>query len=94
MPIAEIAPHMVTSVPRSADVIAPTCLRPFSAMTLLVFRAVVMPVSSTFQMRLGLNLCLSIKESNFEKNASTLFLLNPVARARLVASGVRIDRVG
>jgi hypothetical protein len=92
-PIALTAQHTVTNSPRSADFTAATCLTPFFAITWLGSIVVVIPVSSTFQISAALNLYFSRTKANFSKKLETFNLLKAAARAKLVASGFRMERV-
>ena len=76
----------------SAEVIAPTCFTPFVATMFLGFCTVVIPDSSTFQISFASNVWRSITSPRFEKNNLVFSLLNAEARAKLVASGWRIER--
>lgn len=93
-PAALTAKHIETSWPRSLDVICPTCFRPRRLMTRSGLCTVVRPVSSTFHMFCGLNVMFALTLSNRSKNEATLCRLKADARAKLVASGLRIDSFG
>ena len=94
LPMAFTAAAIVTRVPRSADVTAPTCLEPRWAITFLGFCTVVIPVSSTFQILLGRKLCRWSTSWYFSKNELTLVRLKDVALLKLVGSGLRIVNIG
>ena len=92
-PIAFPVPAIVTSVPRSAEVRAPTCFSPRLATILSGVWTVVIPVSSTFQMFCGGNLFLSRTLLRLSKNFATFTRLKLVALDRLVGCGRLIERV-
>ncbi|XDV15184.1 hypothetical protein PO909_015314 [Leuciscus waleckii] len=83
LPCALPAKAMVTNVPLSPEVMAPTCLSPLAAMTL--------PGTCTV-ISFALNLWRSRTFCKFWKKEFTLLLLKLVARCRLVAWGQRMDR--
>ena len=85
-PVAETAQAIVTSLPLSADVRKPTCLYPFRPTILSGFWAVVTPFSSMLYMSFSWNLLQDRTVRRLSKKALT--------GARLVVSGVLIDRVG
>lgn len=90
-PEADTATSRVTLVPRSAEVIEPTVLFPLVAIIFEGFVTVGTEVSSRFHIDDALYFSRPKTHSSLSKNLFTLFSLNAVARAKLVASGVRIE---
>jgi len=83
----------VHSLPLSADVKLPTCFLPLRARILLGLPwTVMMPVSSTLQIRVGLKCIFSWISSKSRKMSPTFTRLKPRARAAEVASGVLTDK--
>lgn len=90
-PRALIATATVTSLPRSPDVMAPTCRTPLEATTFSGAWTVVTPVSSMFHTSDAVNWCLMYTVWRLEKKTPTVCWLKLVALATLVACGFLID---
>lgn len=92
-PLAQIPTQTVTNVPRSADVIFPTYLTPRRLTIRLGFWTVVTPVSFIFKIDAGSRRWRYRTFIKLSKNLSTVVGLKLEVLAKLVASGVLIDRV-
>ena len=94
VPAALLQITAVTRLPRSADVWVPTCFQPLSA---TIFEghpwSVVIPLSSTLNIFPGVIFFPSLVSSSISKNEYTFVLLNYLARAADVGSGVRKERL-
>ena len=84
-PRALPASAMVTRVPLSPEVTAPTLLTPLEATMKPGFWTVTSPVSSMFHTSLACRKCLVYTLASFLKNESTLILLKFEFRCKLVA---------
>ena len=92
VPIKDTVNVTVTSVPRSAEVAAPICLRPFLAMIRLGRRTVVNSLSFIFQKRSIEISLMRMTVSTLSTKAETLWTLKLVSLLNDVARGFRIEK--
>ncbi len=93
VPLALTATQTVKRVPRSAEVIEPTCFLPRDAITPSGRWTVVKPLSSALKKFVG-EIPLFLMSSTRSKNSLTLWRLKLVARLREVACGLRMESCG
>lgn len=91
--VAEIAIAKVTRVPRSAKTMRPICLEPHLPMIFSSVWTVVTPVSFMFQIEWAARENLSKMFFIMVKKRWTIGLLKLVARAKLVTSSFRSDKL-